>query len=70
MKIVDIKKELGLAVLSLNYTMDQHSGVRSNWLRHWDNEQRFSVNIHEDTLAKAKANKDLVYFWLEERVGH
>ena len=69
MKIGDIKSKLGIETFNLNYTVDQVTGERSDWLRHWDNDNRVAVNIHEDTLAEAKSGKDLHTFGLKKELG-
>lgn len=54
MNIQEIKNSLGYSVLNLNYAEDK-DGNKTQWLRHWDNDQRIAVSIHEDTVNKIKA---------------
>ena len=63
--ITEIKTKLGIATLNLNYATDKATGQRAveadgkptGWLRHWDNDNRVAVSIHEDTVAKIKAGQ-------------
>lgn len=57
MNIDEIKAKLGYGTLNLNYS--EKDGVKTEWLRHWDNEKRIAISIHKETLEKIKADKTL-----------
>ena len=69
MKLQDIKTKLNIPTFNLNFTVDQATKEKTEWLRHWDNENRVAVNIHQDTLAKAKADPTLTSYGLKEELG-
>jgi hypothetical protein len=60
MNLQEIKEELGYANLNLN-TAEDAAGAKTEWMRHWDNDNRIAVSIHKDTIAaiKAKPSTDL-----------
>lgn len=61
--LTEIKKELGLEVLSLNtptnedgtVLIDTKTNAPTRWMRHWDNNRRIAVSIHKDTVAIIQA---------------
>lgn len=53
--ISQIKAGLSIVTLNLQRANDR-AGQPTQWLRHWDNDHRIAVSIHEDTLAFAKEN--------------
>lgn len=64
MRLQDIKEELGIPTLELRYVTDRETGKRaideatgepSKWMRHWDNDNRVAISIHEDTVNKLKS---------------
>lgn len=57
MNIDEVKSKLGYATLNLNYS--EKDGQKTQWLRHWDNENRVAVSIHQETFDKIKANPKL-----------
>lgn len=57
--IEEIKKELNVPILNLN-SVKNLEGEKTDYFRHWDNDNRFAVVIKNDLLEKVKANKDLV----------
>ena len=59
MTITQIKSELGIKSLQLHRNKDQETDEPTEWLRHWDNEERVAVSIHEDTIAAIKADKSI-----------
>lgn len=66
--ISSIKSELGINVLNLNRaktTNEEGNLVESNWFRHWDNEDRVAVSIHEDTMHFGIDNPDADVFQLQ-----
>ena len=50
-----LKAKLGYENLNLTKVKTE-SGEPTAWLRQWDNDNRIAVVIHQDTLAKIKAN--------------
>lgn len=46
----------GLGIVTLNLQRATKNGQPTEWLRHWDNDRRIAVSIHENTLAFAKEN--------------
>jgi len=56
--IAEIKGTLGYSVLNLNTATDSDNKP-TDWMRHWDNDNRIAVSLHKDTLAKIKANPNM-----------
>lgn len=54
MNISELKAKLGVETLNLNTAKDTN-GNATDWLRHWDNDNRVAISIHKDTVAKIKA---------------
>lgn len=54
MDISQIKDQLGISTLNLNTAKDKDNKP-TDWMRHWDNDNRVAVSIHKDTVAKIKA---------------
>jgi hypothetical protein len=66
MRLSNIKEQLGIPVFNLNYSTDE-TGARAidsttnqptKWMRHWDNDNRVAVSIHEDTVKAIKENPE------------
>jgi hypothetical protein len=53
MNLSEIKSELGYGQLNLN-TAEDAQGVKTEWMRHWDNSNRVAVSIHKETIAAIK----------------
>lgn len=53
MTIEQIKEQLGMPVLNLNTAKDK-DGQPTEWMRHWDNDNRVAVSIHKDTVKAIK----------------
>lgn len=51
----EISTATGVKKLNLFRAIDQETKKPTGWLRHWDNDNRVAVSIHEDT-AKVLAN--------------
>lgn len=47
MTISEIKAELGISTLSLNWFVAE-DGTQTDWLRSWDNSERRAVLMHKD----------------------
>jgi len=55
MNITEIKTKLGVEALNLNFATDKDGVKDTEWMRHWDNDNRMAVSIHVDTVQKIKA---------------
>ena len=53
MNIQEVKSTLGYETLNLNFA-DDKDGNKTEWLRHWDNDNRVAVSVHQDTVASIK----------------
>lgn len=56
MTIQDIKKKLNISQLNLN-TANDVDGNPTDWLRHWDNDNRVAVSIHKETIKAIQQDK-------------
>lgn len=61
--IAQIKEDLHIPTLNLQRSTK--NGEPTAWLRHWENDRRIAVSIHEDTLKYAKENPDSEMFILQ-----
>ena len=70
MDLQQIKAQLGIAQFNLN-TAEDGDGNKTEWMRHWDNENRTAISIHKDTVARIKAEPNINSLGLqsEERQG-
>lgn len=55
MNITEIKEKLGYSDLNLNTATDG-DGKPTDWMRHWDNENRVAVSIHKETVKEIQAD--------------
>jgi hypothetical protein len=55
MNLAEIKNELGIEQFQLN-TAEDANGVKTEWMRHWDNENRIAVSLHKDTITAIQAD--------------
>ena len=67
MKLADIKSKLGIPQFNLNTAKDAE-GNNTEWMRHWDNDNRVAVSLHKDTIAKLKADPNIDSLGLQEAV--
>ena len=67
MKLQDIKTKLGIPTFELN-TAQNEAGEKTEWMRHWDNENRVAVSIHKDTVAELKKDPNLSGLGLQHEV--
>ncbi len=58
MLLQDIKTKLGIPTFNLNTALDKEMKP-TDWLRHWDNDNRVAVSIHKDTFNELKANPNI-----------
>ena len=49
--LAEIKGKLGVQSLSLNQVVTE-AGEKTAWFKHWDNDNRVAILVHEDTLNK------------------
>lgn len=54
MNITEIKEKLGYTALNLNTAKDAN-GNQTDWMRHWDNDNRVAVSIHKETISAIQA---------------
>lgn len=50
MNLAQVKSKIGIYTLELTTATDEN-GNPTDWLRHWDNDNRIAVSLHKD-LAK------------------
>ena len=55
--IAQIKEQLNIPQFNLNKATKD--GQPTAWYRHWDNDNRVAVSIHEDTVKQLQSNPDL-----------
>lgn len=67
MKLQDIKTQLGYQSLDLVQAQDAE-GNKTQWYRHWDNEKRVAVSIHEDTIKAIQSNSELSSLGLQSEI--
>lgn len=58
MTLDQIKEKVGVPTLQLNTAKDA-AGADTEWMRHWDNENRVAVSIHKELVTELKANSNL-----------
>ncbi len=58
MNLSELKQTLGHESLNFN-TVVTSEGVKTMWMKQWDNTNRIAILIHKDTLAKIKATPSL-----------
>ena len=56
--LAEIKVKLGVQSLPLNRVVTE-AGEKTAWFKHWDNDNRVAILVHEDTLAQIKANSSI-----------
>lgn len=67
MNITEIKTQLGVAELNLN-TATNAEGVKTDWMRHWDNNKRIAVSIHKELLAEIQKDNSISDLALQDEV--
>lgn len=55
MLLSEIKTQIGINSLQLN-TAKTEGGVPTQWVRHWDNENRVAVSLHKELLAEIQSD--------------
>ncbi len=56
--LAEIKGKLGVQSLPLRQ-VETEAGEKTAWYKHWDNDNRVAILVHQDTLAKIKADANL-----------
>ena len=56
--LAEIKGKLGVQSISLNQVITE-AGEKTAWFKHWDNDNRVAILVHEDTLKQIKADAGL-----------
>lgn len=57
MKLADIKEELNIQQFNLNKA--EKDGKPTEWMRHWDNDRRIAVSMHQDTVKAIQNNPNM-----------
>lgn len=55
MNLSELKGKVGVSKFELNTALDVDNKP-TDWLRHWDNDNRVSVSLHKDLFAELKAD--------------
>lgn len=50
------KNTVTIGVLQLN-TAQNEAGEKTEWLRHWDNENRIAISLHKDLFEELKKDQ-------------
>lgn len=58
MTLTEIKEKLNISVLELNTAKDADNNA-TEWMRHWDNDNRIAVSIHKDLVSELKADANI-----------
>ena len=58
MNLAEIKEKLGVQTINLNQVVTE-TGEKTAWYKHWDNDNRVAILVHQDTLGKIKADAGL-----------
>lgn len=64
MTITEIKSKLNLTSLELNTAKDKDDNA-TEWMRHWDNDNRVAVSIHKELVAEIKADSNITSLGLQ-----
>ena len=70
MTLDDIKGKIGIPKLELNTATDKDDNP-TEWMRHWDNDNRVAVSIHKDLVSELKGDSNISSLGLqsETRTG-
>jgi hypothetical protein len=58
MNLTEVKAKLGVETINLNQVSTE-TGEKTAWFKHWDNDNRVAILVHQDTLSKIKADAGL-----------
>lgn len=67
MLLSEIKTKLGIAKFELNTALDAEQKP-TDWLRHWDNENRVAVSLHKDLFDELKADATIGSLGLQHEI--
>lgn len=70
MNLTQIKSKLNISALELNTANDKNDKP-TDWMRHWDNDNRIAVSIHKELVAEIQKDSNMSSLGLqsEERDG-
>lgn len=55
MTLAEIKNKVGVTNLELNTATDADDKP-TDWMRHWNNDERVAISIHKELVEKIKVN--------------
>ena len=58
MTITEIKSKLQITSLELNTATDANDNA-TEWMRHWDNDNRVAVSIHKELVSELQADANI-----------
>jgi hypothetical protein len=64
MNLSEIKEKVGVSTLELNTSTDADNNP-TDWMRHWDNDNRVAVSIHKDLVSELKADREITTLGLQ-----
>lgn len=67
MTLDQIKHEIGVVELNLNTATDKDNNP-TDWMRHWDNDNRIAVSIHKELVSELKADRNIASLGLQKEV--
>lgn len=67
MTIAQVKETLNIKALDISRCMDKE-GKPTEWLRYWNNKDRFAVVMHQDIVARIKENPNGTKYALKHEV--
>jgi hypothetical protein len=67
MTLNDIKSKVGVSKLELNTAKDS-DGNATEWMRHWDNDNRVAISIHKDLVGELQADANITSLGLQTEI--
>ncbi len=67
LNIDEVKEVLKIDTLQLN-SVKNLKGKKTNYFRHWDNDNRLAITIKNDLLEKIKANRNTILLSVEKEI--
>ena len=58
MNLTQIKSSMGYDALNLVKATTEE-GEATEWFKHWDNDKRIAVSLHQDLVAELQSNPEL-----------
>lgn len=65
MTLAQIKEQVGVKALELNTAQDK-DGNATEWMRHWDNDNRVAVSIHKELVSELQADANIASLGLQK----